>query len=136
MSSARNGEEKNLYRCYSADGRLLYVGVSWNPAARLVAHRSAFWGYLIDRYDVTTFKTATEARAAERAAIRAERPRFNRQGRWADRSSWTADDYRDYFDATRHAPFSSHRGPRMVATRDECLIRYGTDIADHLEKTA
>ena len=32
------------------------------------------------------------------SAIVAERPRFNRQGRWADRTAWTVEDYRDYYD--------------------------------------
>lgn len=117
-----------LYRCYSEDGRLLYVGVTSNLPQRLATHRKSWWGWQLVTHTVERFQTQAEAMAAEKVAIVAERPRFNRQGRWADRTAWTVEDYRDYYDATRLGEFSGYQKSRMANTRLECEHRYGVDI--------
>ena len=73
-----------LYRCFDADGALLYIGVSKSWADRMYAHHLSkpWWG------DVTriTLTPATEADAYtwEREAIEAEHPRYNVVHNWAD----------------------------------------------------
>lgn len=71
-----------VYRCYDADGGLLYIGMSVNPKQRLYQHRSRRSPW-VDRYASMTEewfagpRAAMKARDAEVAAIAAERPAFN-----------------------------------------------------------
>lgn len=123
-----------VYRCTSADGRLLYVGISANPVSRVNQHRTGWWGWLLADVEVTEYATANEAREVEALAIATERPRFNRQGRWATRADWDVQDYRDFYDATRFGAFSSHQSRRMEQTRSECLRRFGVDITEPIKE--
>lgn len=68
-----------LYRLWAADGRLLYVGVSTNLAARLRNHQKR-WGDLLHH---ATWEAQRSERAmldAERVAIQNEDPAFNKAG--------------------------------------------------------
>lgn len=70
----------SVYRCYDSTGRLLYVGHSDNVPFRMEVHRiQSPWSMLCARVDTEPERELTEARAAERAAIKAERPLFNQQ---------------------------------------------------------
>ena len=65
-----------LYRHYAADGTLLYVGVSANPFRRLSEHNFRS-GRRPVRIDIEWFENRTDALAAERACIKADKPRDN-----------------------------------------------------------
>jgi hypothetical protein len=68
-----------VYRIYDTSGTLLYVGMG-DGRARIKSHlKSKPWRHDIDptRTAVEWFNTRAEATAAEKAAIRAERPRHN-----------------------------------------------------------
>ncbi|MBS7790250.1 hypothetical protein KTR66_09600 [Roseococcus sp. SDR] len=68
----------DLYRHYDANGRLLYVGVSLSAVVRLAQHRDlSQWATQIARVDVQKFDTRDQALAAERAAIKSEKPLHN-----------------------------------------------------------
>ena len=70
----------SLYRHFSADGELLYVGVSLNTVARLVAHQHrSEWFDKIASITIEKFESRDAAEAAETAAIKAEAPKFNRR---------------------------------------------------------
>ena len=67
-----------LYRHFDADGRLLYVGISLNALARLSQHSlDASWFKDIRLVTIEVFDTRLKAAAAERKAIRSERPMWN-----------------------------------------------------------
>jgi predicted GIY-YIG superfamily endonuclease len=70
-----------LYRFYAADGALLYIGITVNPKARDYQHaaKSPWWPESA-RKDICWYETWPAAELAERAAIRAERPRYNIAG--------------------------------------------------------
>ena len=70
-----------LYRQFDCDGVLLYVGVSENAQRRQIAHRYSSWAGQIAKVTVEDFPTKAAAHAAERAAILAEAPMFNRMKR-------------------------------------------------------
>lgn len=68
-----------VYRHFDADNRLLYVGMAANPARRLSEHNSrSGWAALVATITVEWFDTRDEAVAAERAAIKRERPQHNK----------------------------------------------------------
>lgn len=70
----------HLYRHYSADGALLYVGISLSAISRLGQHADhATWFDKISRVEITAFDTRDAALAAEREAIARERPVHNIQ---------------------------------------------------------
>lgn len=74
-----SGEHHALYRFYGAAGELLYVGITRNPSARWKAHgRTKEWWTEVARIDLETFESRESVLAAERAAIRAEHPRYNK----------------------------------------------------------
>ncbi|MFI2663253.1 hypothetical protein [Micromonospora carbonacea] len=75
-----NNRRTALYRHYDAEGRLLYVGVTFNPGHRASGHRAyAEWIDQATTFTGTWFPTRAEALAAEKEAIRAEKPIYNRQ---------------------------------------------------------
>lgn len=68
-----------IYRCYAADGRLLYLGCSGALSGRLNYHqRLASWWAEVDDIKLQPFESAAEAWPAEYRAILAERPIHNR----------------------------------------------------------
>lgn len=76
-----NHGQPTVYRFYGAAGDLLYVGKTLGYEARLSTHKSASpWWPLVKRIDLERFDDEGVMRDAERLAILAERPRFNRQG--------------------------------------------------------
>lgn len=70
-----------LYRHFDQDGVLLYVGISVDPEERWKAHRysRAEWAADSVRRVDDWFSSLVEAQAAERVAIKTERPKHNRQ---------------------------------------------------------
>lgn len=77
-----------VYRCFSADGELLYVGVARNVADRMFHHLqlcnsgkqpNGTLRRLMVRHESTCYPTKLEARTAERQAIATEAPLLNRQ---------------------------------------------------------
>jgi excinuclease UvrABC nuclease subunit len=66
-----------VYRAYDEDGELLYVGISMNLEGRLAKHRVTTWWPEVDEITVKWFSGREAAKAAERAAIRNENPRYN-----------------------------------------------------------
>jgi excinuclease UvrABC nuclease subunit len=69
-----------LYRHFDKNDRLLYVGISLSVFQRLAQHRSrAHWFEQICRVEMEQFATREEAKAAERVAIKREKPLFNIQ---------------------------------------------------------
>lgn len=74
------GRPAVLYRCFSANGALLYVGQSIRAAERLSQHEAAQpWWPLVARVDLEHFADLAECLGAERTAIKSERPRHNVQ---------------------------------------------------------
>lgn len=68
-----------LYRHFDKDGRLLYVGVTFNPGQRASGHRAyAEWIDQAVSFTGTWFNTRAEALAAEKEAIRTENPLYNK----------------------------------------------------------
>ncbi|GAA0454020.1 GntR family transcriptional regulator [Streptomyces sp. NPDC046215] len=72
-------ERTALYRLYDADERLLYVGITSNPKARMAHHATSkpWWSTVITR-ETEWFDTREAATAAEVSAILAEKPVHNR----------------------------------------------------------
>jgi hypothetical protein len=70
-----------VYRAYSADGTLLYVGATSCYGQRRYDHevRRQPWCPAGVRWMTEPYATRREAFAAERAAIRAEHPLWNRR---------------------------------------------------------
>lgn len=67
-----------VYRCFDADGALLYIGVSGDICTRVKQHRSqTSWWHEVSRVVIRLHPNRTAAFAAEIAAIRAEHPRYN-----------------------------------------------------------
>ncbi len=68
----------NLYRFFDASGNLLYIGVSISVVQRLQGHlREKHWIPENGSLTWTTYETREAAEAAERIAIRHERPAHN-----------------------------------------------------------
>lgn len=112
-----------VYRCYDAQGVLLYVGCSENVEARLRSHWSkAHWAYRA--VDITTqeYPSLEAARAAEKHAIRTEDPLCNVMSRSQDRTGWTRQHYVDFIAARRSSMGSDivrRNVQRMTAEMDE-----------------
>jgi hypothetical protein len=75
-----------VYRCISADGRLVYIGATRSLAYRLRQHElSSPWWNLIARVDDERFADMDEAFAAEAIAIETESPLYNGMSRLTTR---------------------------------------------------
>ena len=73
----RLADRQAVYRCYAADGSLLYIGTTGHLGRRLGDHAQKIWFLASARVDLEWFPDAKSATAAERKAIETERPRFN-----------------------------------------------------------
>lgn len=77
----------SVYRIYDEDDRLMYVGVAHDVTHRIYMHEAAAqasWASMqmvgrIARWTADEYPTKAAAREAERRAIEAEAPLFNRQ---------------------------------------------------------
>lgn len=66
-----------LYRFYDTAGDLVYIGMSKNPLRRFGAHVAMEGWRQIAEIKIEWFATRTLALAAERAAIKSEKPAWN-----------------------------------------------------------
>lgn len=73
-----NTSRTALYRHYDAVSNLLYIGISLSATYRLRQHKSSTqWANDAVRMETEWFDTRKEAEAAEIAAIKNEKPKFN-----------------------------------------------------------
>lgn len=70
-----------LYRMYDEEGRLLYVGITGDPGQRFGDHAVKRWFPLVATVKLEWHPHRAAAAVAEKRAISAERPRYNRAGR-------------------------------------------------------
>lgn len=72
------GRRTALYRLSDSEGRLLYVGIAFEPKVRWASHASekAWWPDVAER-TVEWHESRTAAAAAEIVAIREEKPLYN-----------------------------------------------------------
>lgn len=67
-----------LYRYFTIDGELLYIGITVDPPVRDRTHRrKAEWYELVSYRSSEWYDTIYLAEDAERIAIKTERPVFN-----------------------------------------------------------
>lgn len=70
----------SLYRHFDAGGRLLYIGISANPFARLSKHQSTSgWFRDVAKIEIEWLSDRASALSAEAKAIQDERPLHNSQ---------------------------------------------------------
>lgn len=67
-----------LYRHFDAAGGLLYVGISKDAGRRISEHSKSDWFDAVERVEVEFYPTRDAALAAEKTAIRTERPAHNK----------------------------------------------------------
>lgn len=79
--SPRRSNLYTLYRWFGADGQLLYVGITENPAARFRDHeRYSAWFRQVASCTVQHFDSRDDLKAAELEAIHTEKPTHNAVG--------------------------------------------------------
>lgn len=79
MSTVSTARKTALYRHISADGELLYVGIALTPVERMRDHKKGSrWFEQVATVTLEWFDTRALALAAEAAAIKAERPVYNK----------------------------------------------------------
>lgn len=101
-----------VYRIYDADKRLIYVGCSHEPSARIKRHRKTMWWapQIAAVFTTGPFPTRKAGLAAETLARNTEHPRWNIEARWIHRHDWTAQMCADYITALENHP--SRKTPR------------------------
>lgn len=68
-----------LYRLLDGAGRLLYIGIAFDPEARKTAHsHSKLWWPEVTECRTEWYETRSEAATAEAAAVKAEKPIYNK----------------------------------------------------------
>lgn len=91
MTTISQDESTALYRFYDAAGRLLYVGITGDPADRWARHAAEkAWWPNVARHTVQWLPSRKDALAAEAAAIVAEAPLHNVAGTPRQRDATTA----------------------------------------------
>lgn len=123
-----------LYRMFHADGDLLYVGLTKNPAARFKQHAdSKDWWTTVAQITVEHFSTREELAIAEVAAIRNEHPRHNvthnavRIESNGFSSSWEEDDYEDFL---MHLVCKQLDVDRLINPDYDARVLYGEYLSD------
>jgi predicted GIY-YIG superfamily endonuclease len=70
-----------LYRFYNAQGRLLYVGIAWNPRKRFEQHskKQTWWREVaMSETEIEWYPMRKLAKKAETVAIKTENPLYNK----------------------------------------------------------
>lgn len=76
----RPDEQHTLYRFYDDENRLLYIGITVNPAGRFGRHSDdKDWWASVARIAMQPFPDRASVLEAERRAIITERPKHNKQ---------------------------------------------------------
>jgi predicted GIY-YIG superfamily endonuclease len=70
-----------VYRCYSDQGELLYVGTTGHLGRRLAAHAEKLWFAQVRGITLEWYPDELEAGLVERRAIHVEHPKYNVQHR-------------------------------------------------------
>jgi hypothetical protein len=70
-------ERTAVYRLFDSIPEVIYIGVSRRPGHRIYVHRGRAWWAEVADLSIEWHPSRKEAFAAERAAIKAERPRYN-----------------------------------------------------------
>ncbi len=96
-------ERYAVYRCYSDQGELLYVGQSGNLGRRLARHAQKIWFLHVRGITLEWYADELDALKAERRAIHVEHPKYNIQHRDA---------------RTLTAPSPRQRGPQPDKVAD------------------
>lgn len=79
-TAATHAARTAVYRLFSSDGELLYIGVARNPPERMKFHRQfKKWWAEVSRTTEEWFDNRALALDAEAVAIREERPLYNIQ---------------------------------------------------------
>jgi predicted GIY-YIG superfamily endonuclease len=70
-----------VYRFFDTGGRLLYVGIAYDPAERWKHHaaKTRWWKDAVDN-TIEWYDTRPEAERAEAVALRYEKPIYNKSG--------------------------------------------------------
>jgi predicted GIY-YIG superfamily endonuclease len=107
-----------LYRLFDSEGRLLYVGIAFDPRSRLSDHarQKEWWPTVADR-TIEWHATRTEAAAAEVTAIRSEKPLYN-----------VRDTEEEHARRAAHAPGA--KIGRMIRLDDDLWDPYGELCAE------
>lgn len=69
-----------VYRAFSKDNELLYIGITQDLKSRVSTHKSSkeWWGE-VDRIDEESFDDRVSAMKAEVRAIKSENPKYNKR---------------------------------------------------------
>lgn len=91
-----DSRETFLYRLYSKEGRLIYIGISNAWHHRMQEHRrSQPWWDEVEHVFTISFPDRRSALVAEEAAIKSERPAYNivhtSSSEWWSAPNWTCD---------------------------------------------
>lgn len=76
-----NVERYAVYRCYSDQGQLLYVGESGELGVRFASHAQKAWFQQVRGVTFEWYADELSALNAERRAIHIEHPKYNKQHR-------------------------------------------------------
>lgn len=99
-----------LYRFYDAARNLLYVGITLDPGSRWKQHaHDKPWWHEVTSTTIETYPDRASVLEAERAAIIAERPRYNVVHNRGKRTAQSAEQLTTY-DSSNEWVFTSRRG--------------------------
>lgn len=69
-----------VYRAFSKDNELLYIGITQDLKNRIINHKSSKkWWIEVDRIDEESFDDRLSAMKAEVRAIKSENPKYNKR---------------------------------------------------------
>lgn len=129
MSYAHLANVKHyVYRLRDNEGRLIYVGCTYEPEARMKHHnKTMWWANQVARIGIKVYPSREEGLAAETEARTNEHPRWNVESRWMQNATWTAQMFDDYIMAMELHPshLTSKRLARIEKARQFRQIRFG-----------
>lgn len=126
-----------VYRCYDADGDLLYVGCSKDVEKRLKQHEgyADSWVNQMARIAVEEYPDHESALLVEARAIATEHPYWNTLGRWSHRDRWSEADFQRWGHMLAQRPSSGWWHDTYVRDLNRAyLIRFGKPFPDNPER--
>ena len=111
----------SLYRCYAADGTLLYVGISFRPTRFSQHRRDKDWWSDVSAIDIEHYPDRDSAKAAEDRAILVEQPVHNIVGAARQERLFTESRYRRIKTTLGNAK-QNQKQAQLLAARWQSLI--------------
>lgn len=77
MTSDSQSRQCSIYKCFNADGEIIYIGMAYDVGSMIMQHRGNLWFDQVNEVKAEPVKDRYEARKLEKSLIKLHKPKYN-----------------------------------------------------------